>query len=67
MKFRPVRELLADAMADVIEIQDRQQLEELVGTPMEVKPYCYDARIGWDTYLVVVGGCAVGYTDGPLP
>lgn len=32
----------------------------------EVKPYCYDARIGWDTYIVTVDGHAWGFTNGAL-
>jgi hypothetical protein len=32
-----------------------------------IKPYCYDNRIGWDTYIVIVKGHGVyGFTNGPL-
>ena len=33
---------------------------------IEVKPYCYDSRIDWDTYIVTVDHQAVGFTDGPV-
>jgi hypothetical protein len=33
---------------------------------IEVKPYTYDERIGWDTYIVTVDGAAVGFTDGAI-
>jgi hypothetical protein len=32
---------------------------------VKVVPYGYDARINWDTHIVVVDGQAVGFTDGP--
>ena len=32
---------------------------------IEVKPYCYDERIGWTTHIVTIDGQAVGFTDGP--
>ncbi len=31
-----------------------------------VKPYVFDKRINWDTYIVTHNGCAVGYTNGPF-
>jgi len=31
-----------------------------------VEPYCFDSRIGWDTYIVTVDHRAVGFTDGPV-
>lgn len=33
---------------------------------IEVKPYYYDSRIGWDTHIVTLKGDAIGFTDGPL-
>lgn len=33
---------------------------------VEVKPYGYDSRIGWNTHIVTLKGDAVGFTDGPL-
>lgn len=37
-------------------------------TPQNVtiEPYCFDERIGWDTYLVCIGGKAAMFTDGPI-
>lgn len=33
---------------------------------MTIKPYGYDPRINWDTYIVCLNGQAVGFLDGPL-
>lgn len=34
---------------------------------IEFKPYGFDARIGWDVYLVTLKGYGVlGFTDGPV-
>lgn len=33
---------------------------------IEVKPYHYDSRIGWDTHIVTLLGDAVAFTDGPI-
>lgn len=30
-----------------------------------LQPYCYDERNKWNTYVVLVNGQAVGFTDGP--
>ena len=74
MKFRPQRELLVDSMAEVVELQDFRaltgHLTKLGFLPaglakIAVRPYCYDDRNGWKTYLVTVDGQAVGFTNGP--
>lgn len=67
MLFRPQRGSLSDSMADEVELPaTRKALAGHLVCPEEsvdVKPYCYDGRIGWDTYLVIVDGQAVGFTD----
>lgn len=68
MKYRPQRGSLAESMAAqmTIESPTRLELAYWLGEPaedIEVKPYVYDDRIGWDTYIVVVRGNAVGFTD----
>ena len=69
MKFRPQRGGLADSMAEVVEL--RPSIEALVrhlkvpGDRIDVRPYYYDDRTGWKTYIVTVDGQAVGFTDGP--
>ncbi len=79
--YRPHRGMLEDSMREVVEITDfahlvrhmRREVEswypkEELPTEENTKlePYCYDPRIGWDTYLVTVNGNAWGYTDGAL-
>jgi hypothetical protein len=73
-KFRPQRGGLAESMAETIEFASldalRSYLQETLPVwveAVEVKPYGFDARIGWDTYIVTVNGMAVGFTDGPFP
>lgn len=82
MKYRPHRGMLADAMAEVAELApDRDVLvahmraevsnwypqdEMPTRENVEVKPYGFDQRIGWDTHIVTVKGNAWGFTDGPL-
>lgn len=81
MLIRPHRGSLVDAMAEVKEIEptleavkkwaselypefplEKEQVERI-----EVKPYSFDKRIDWDTYIVtIVGYGVVGFTNGPL-
>ena len=79
-KFRWHRGSLADSMATVVEVADRAALVAIIeaewhwlvpGADIDINPYGYDKRIGWDTYLVTVqqlDGTRVvaGMTDGPL-
>lgn len=73
--YRPHRGSLAAAMAEVEPCSSREQLEaicERAGvTFMWLKPYGFDSRIDWDTYIVLVdwGGyvAPLGFTNGPLP
>lgn len=79
--YRPHRGMLDDSMREVVEVNDlaalvrhmrrevgrwypKDELPTLENTRLE--PYCFDARIGWNTYLVTVKGNAWGYTNGPL-
>jgi hypothetical protein len=79
--FRPHRGLLADSMAEVVEVNDLAQLVRHMRRGVEswypkdelptlantyVVPYGPDSRIGWNTYIVLVKGQAWGFTNGPL-
>jgi hypothetical protein len=75
MKFRPQRGSLKESMAEVVEVSTRAELLSVLRklyapvpvTRFEIRYYCYDARIDWETYLVTIPeNVAVGYTDGPL-
>ena len=78
MKIRPAgsSQTLEESMEQVVEIPDRAAvlvfLREHYGlwepTPanVTVKPFGYDPRTGWDTYLVSVDGNAALFSDGPL-
>ena len=33
---------------------------------LQVEPYGFDDRIGWDTHIVTIDGNAVGFTNGPV-
>lgn len=76
-RFRWHRGSLADSMTTVVEVTALSELTALIQadwpevTHLSVKPYAYDARTGWDTYLVEAvfsDGCTAvaGMTDGPL-
>jgi hypothetical protein len=66
-------------MAEVEEVQDLDALIALLNRPalyphqvatrenVVLRPYAYDARIGWNTYLVLVNKFPRGYTNGPAP
>lgn len=66
MKYRPHKRLLADAMAEVIELLDRAALVDhlaknlahwgmtLENDDVKISPYGRDDRIGWDTHIVTI-------------
>ena len=74
--FRSQRGSLEESMRTVVDLRNRADLLEhlrRILAPMPVPPrrvgvryYCYDARIGWPTFLVTVDGQAVGFTDGRI-
>jgi hypothetical protein len=76
---REHRGLLTESMETVREVKDRQELLELIRDQLapfsldvkvdqlQVKPYIFDSRIGWDTHLITIDGYGVwGMSDGPL-
>ena len=78
MKVRPAAGLgltIDEAMMRVVEIPDRPALMAYLAEhfdfwhPTEanvtIRPYGYDARIGWDTHLICVDGKAALFADGP--
>ena len=67
MKYRDHRELLVDSMKTVRDVETLQDLRDHLGADnVLIEPYCWDRRIGWDTHIVSIGGCACGFTNGPL-
>jgi hypothetical protein len=79
--YRPHRGGLDESMREVVEVNDLPQLVRHMRREVErwypkdelptlentkLEPYCFDDRIGWDTYLVTVKGQAWGYTNGML-
>lgn len=76
--FRPQRAELAEAMEQVCEVSSLSDLADHLYRQLEpfgesvkpeditIKPYSYDARIGWDTHVVMVRGSVMGFTNGPL-
>jgi hypothetical protein len=66
VKYRPHKRLLADAMAEVIELPDRAALVKHLANDLahwgttvgdddvKVAPYGHDDRIGWDTHIVTI-------------
>ncbi|MEK6883043.1 MAG: hypothetical protein AABY22_25690 [Nanoarchaeota archaeon] len=77
MKIRKHRRFLFESMETVKEIEpnkesirkfftENEDFPEIYEGNIEVEPYGFDKRIGWDTYIVCINGKAVGFTDGPL-
>jgi len=77
--FRPHRGDLIKAMAEVRAFKSRAELMDFLNKDLSdygrkidedkfrVEPYCYDDRIGWETYIVYQEGSGVfGFTNGPL-
>lgn len=79
-KFREHRGLLHDSLNTTVDIKTitelashLNRLNQECGAPeikddIEIEKYGsgIDERCGWDTHIVTVGGCARGFTDGPL-
>jgi len=75
IQFREQRGSLRDSMATRVELAGRKELvlhiRKLLSDRMideeeiEIKPYAYDSRTGWETYLVSVRDYGVvGFSDG---
>jgi hypothetical protein len=73
MKFRPHRGGLYESMKETVEVDSLEALKaHLLKTwlghlgHLTCKYYCYDARIGWHTYIICENGHPIGFTDGKL-
>ncbi len=81
-QYREHRGSSADSMATARVVADRAELEMMLAedfrpwvgarddidwSSLKIERYCFDDRIGWDTYIVTVSGYGVlGMIDGPL-
>lgn len=70
-RYRPHRGGLAESRYEEIGVSTLEELAEYLvpqwgNGPIEVVPYGFDDRTGWDTHIVKVDGVPVGFTDGPL-
>lgn len=67
MKYRPHRGTLDESMNEAIEVEDFIELSEILNIDikdMSTKYYCYDDRIDWDTFLLIVKDFGpLGWTD----
>lgn len=78
MKFRFHRGSLQDSLATTIEVNSLEELCEILkSSHSELNPeslaklvskhYCFDDRIGWDTWIVTIEGYGVlGFANGEL-
>lgn len=63
---------IQESVARAVEVTDLKSVETLIrarGLPFKevtIKPYAYDERIQWLTYIVCIDGRAVGYTNHSL-
>lgn len=74
-RFRPQRVTLAEALDEMVAVRTREELLRTVAVmigrtvssdEVDLRHYGFDARIGWDTWMVTWRGMCVGYTDGPI-
>ena len=79
-KFRFYRPDPLASMVDLREVPDRAALIALLRPwapahlrrsmfaewELAITHVGYDPKIGWDQWLVTIGGVSVGFTDGPL-
>lgn len=80
--YRPQRGNLDDAMQEMKDFQSLDELilylqedlfmwfgkQEINKDTLHIKPYCFDERINWDTYIVTLDGWGVvGFTNGLFP
>ena len=67
--YRPQRGGFIESMALLQPVYSRRDLATILAVPVRsigLKPYGYDERNDWDTYIVTVKNEAVGFTNGPL-
>jgi hypothetical protein len=74
IRFREHRGSLADSLATTVTVTSRAELIAHVARLLDpipvtseqlgVAPYCFDARIGWETHIVTLRDYGVvGFTD----
>lgn len=75
MKYRPHRRFLDEAMAEVVDLKDREALVrhlakslgewgyQLTNEDVQIKFYGYDSRIGWNTHIVVIRNKVCGKSN----
>jgi len=74
MLFREHRGSLNESMRTVREVNTMSDIENIFASKnppikgkFSIEEYCYDARIGWDTWAVMWNGNYVGFTNGYVP
>ena len=70
-KYRDHRGGRAESVETVQEMADFAELKRHVTRvfgegEITIKPYCYDDRIDWDTYIVCHDGRGIGFTNAPV-
>lgn len=71
--YRDHRGSLEDSMKTVQEMESFKDLQKHLFSiygkgEITIKPYTFDSRIDWETYIVCIDGKAVGFTnDGVAP
>ena len=68
-RFRPQRGGLEESMKEVKTFDSKLELAKHLGVcyfSVEAEAYGYDPRIEWNTWIVLVDGQAVGFTDGGI-
>lgn len=74
MKIRQHRAFLEDSIKTVTEIEptisairayfkQESPFPDMYNGKIEIKPYDFDERINWDTYIITIDGNAIGFTN----
>jgi hypothetical protein len=68
MKFREHRGSLEESMKTIINVESLNDIQKLFpdSKKIEIKKYCYDDRINWDTFIVTDENGVLGFTNGNL-
>ena len=79
IKYREQRGSLSAAMETVKEFNTRKDLFDYIISniiyghlksstikDLKIRKYCYDKRIHWDTYIVLLQDTPIGFTNGML-
>lgn len=68
VEIEPTKQAIANHYNNVLNgnVPMSLRLRHYLPQDFDIKPYGYDKRIGWDTYIVTTSSGVVGFIDGPV-